>query len=54
MAQFVKHPTLDLGLSHDLTVPEFKPHSGSVLSVQSRLGILSPLLSAPLSLKINK
>ena len=28
MAQLVKHPTLDLGLGHDLMVCEIEPHVG--------------------------
>ena len=58
VAQSVKRLTLDFGSGHYLTVHEFA--SGSVLTVQSLLGILSlPLsaslsLSLSLSLKINK
>ena len=37
--------TLDFGSGHDLTVPEVEPPSGSVLTVQSLLGILSLSLS---------
>ena len=58
MAQLVKCPILDFGSSHDLTVHEFKPPSGSMLTAQSLGGILSFSLSAPLllvlALKINK
>ena len=28
MAQWVKHPTLDFGSGHDLTVCRFEPHIG--------------------------
>ena len=48
VAQLVKHLTPDLSSGHDLT--EFKPsppQSGSMLMVQSLLGIPSLLLSAP-------
>ena len=48
VAQSVKHPTLDLGSGHDLTVCGFKPHIRSVLTVWSLLGILSFPLSLPL------
>ena len=62
MAQSVKRQTLGLGSDHDLTVHEFEPMSGSALTGQNLLGILSLPLSAlpPLSLslcfslKINK
>ena len=57
MAQLVKCPTLDFSSGHDLVVCGFKP-CGPAQSVQSLLGILSPLLSAPplhvLSLSQNK
>ena len=45
MVQSIKRPTLDFGSSHDLTVQEMDPLSGSAL-----LGILSLCLSAPPSL----
>ena len=48
MAQSVKHPNLDFGSGHDLTVRS-SPASGSVLSAWSLLGILSPTLSLSLS-----
>ena len=70
MSQSVECPTLDLGSGHDLTVRGLSPVSGSMLTAQSLLGILSlPLflssslppsippslpLSAPPPLKINK
>ena len=53
----------DFGSGHDLTVGEFEPSVGSVLAVQSLVGILilsslfaPPLLmlSLSLSLKMNK
>ena len=60
----VKQPALGLGSDHDLRVcfVGLGPASGSVLTVQSLLGILSLPLSPPLphslsgslSLKINK
>ena len=55
MAQLVKHPTLDLGSGHDLTVCELSPVSGSALRVWTLLGILSlPLsLSVPLLLSLS-
>ena len=37
---------LDLGSGHDLVVPGMSPASGSMLTVQNLLGILSPSLSA--------
>ena len=49
VGQSVKHPTLDFGSGHDLTVHEFKPASGSMLTAQSLLGILSLSLSLSLS-----
>ena len=45
MAQSIKHPTLDFGSGHDLTVHEFKPHELMGRAVQSPLGILSLSLS---------
>ena len=63
MAQSVQCLALDLGSCvRDLTVCESEPTSGSVLTVQSLLGILSlplslcpsPACSLSLSLKINK
>ena len=42
VTQSVKHPLLGFSSGHDLTVHEFKPASGSVLT---ELGILS--LTAP-------
>ena len=48
VAPSVKHPTLDLGSGHDLTIHEIEPVVGSVLTVQSLLGILSPPLSLSL------
>ena len=48
VAQWVKHPTLDFGLRHDLPVRGLKPPLGSALIAQSLLGILSLLLSLPL------
>ena len=59
VVQSVKFPTLDFGSGHDLTVPEFKPHTGLCIC----LGFsLSPSLFLPLpcslflslSFKINK
>ena len=44
--QSVKCPTLDFGSGHDLTVCGIEPMSGSVLTMQSLLGSLSPFLSA--------
>ena len=52
MAQLVKHPTLDFGSGHDLTVPFM-----GAQSVQSLLGILSLSLSlcpSPFSLSLPK
>ena len=43
MAQLVKHPTVDLGSDHVLTVMRLSPQSGSVLE-WSLLKILSPSL----------
>ena len=49
MAQSVKRLTLDFGSGRDLTVQSvsLSPASGSEMTVQSPLGILSPSLSAP-------
>ena len=47
MAQFVKHPTLDFGSGHDLTVARLSPASGSMLSVESAEDSLSPSPSVP-------
>lgn len=47
MAQSVKHPTLNIGSGHDLTVVSSIPASGSALTAQGLLGILSLPLSAP-------
>ena len=58
MAQSVKHPTLDLGSGHDLTVPEFEPCIGpladSVEPAWDSLSLHLPLLMFSPSLKINK
>ena len=64
VAQSVKHLILDLGLGHDLIVPEFEPRIRfSALMAQSLLGILSLLSALPplvlalsfsLSLRINQ
>ena len=59
VAQLVKHPTLDFGSGHDLTVHEFEPHvkfcTGSAEPAWDSLSpfFLSLSLLA-LSLKINK
>ena len=48
MAQWVKHPTVDFGSGHDLTVREFKPHIGLCADrAESAWDSLSPSLSAP-------
>lgn len=47
MAQSVKCWILDFSSGHNLTVHEFEPASGSVLTVQSLLGILFLPLSLP-------
>ena len=48
MAQSVERPTLDLGSGHDPRVAGSSPVLGSVLTVQSLLGILSlPLCLCP-------
>ena len=49
MAQLVKHPTLGFSSGHDLKYMNLSPLLGSVLTVQSLLGILSPSLSLPLA-----
>ena len=56
MAQSVKRPTLDFSSDHDLTVMGWSPELGSVLILQSLLGILflSLLLSLSLSLSLSK
>ena len=62
MAQSVKHPTLDFGSGHGLTVREFEPHIGLLSdSVEAAWDSFSPpsLFAPPvhahvLSLKINK
>ena len=41
MAQLVKHPTLDFGSGHVLIVCGIEPPSGSALTEQGLLGILS-------------
>ena len=46
VAQSVKCPTLNFCLGHDLTVCEFKPHRGFLLSEQNPLP-LSLLLPSP-------
>ena len=55
MVQSVKHLTLDFGSGHDLVVCGFKHESGSVLTAQRLLGILSapPLLVLCLSLSLS-
>ena len=55
MAQSVRHLTLDFSSGHDLTVCEFTPLIGLLLTARSLLGILSlPLsLSAPPPLVIS-
>ena len=47
VAQSVKRLTLGFGSGHDLMVRGFKPHTGSVLTTQSLLGILFLPLSLP-------
>ena len=42
MAQSVKHPTLNFGSGHDLTVCGTESYIGLVLTAWSLLGILSP------------
>ena len=46
MAQWVEHPTLGFDSGRDLTTVGSSPVFGSVLAVQSLLGILSPSLVA--------
>ena len=56
MAPSVKHPTLDFGSGHDVTVVGSSPASGSALTAQSLLLLSLPLpffLAHALSLKIN-
>ena len=50
VAQLVKPLTLDFGSGHDLTVHKFKPPVGSVMTMQSLLGILCLSLSFSLCL----
>ena len=49
MALLIKHPILDFGPGHDLTVQvvSSSPVSGSVLTARGLLEILSPSFSAP-------
>ena len=48
VAQSVKHPTLDFGSGHDLTVTEFEPHIGLCADGRSKLlGFFLSSLSAP-------
>ena len=48
MAQSVQHPTLNLGSSHDLMVPEIEPHVGLCThNADSAWDSLSPSISAP-------
>ena len=59
MAQWVKHPTLELGSGHDLMVHGFQPHIGLCDdSMEPAWDSLSPSLSAPplltLSLSLSK
>ena len=55
MAQLVEHLTLGFGSGHDLTVRGFEPHVGLCAdSVEPAWDSLSPSLSAPTSLRINK
>ena len=55
VAQSVKHPTLDFGLGHDLTVGGIEPHVGLYADSSEPAWVsLSPFLPLPLSLKINK
>ena len=60
MAQLVKHPTLDFGVGHDLTVRGIEPHVGLCAhSTELVWDSLSPFLypsphSHSLILKINK
>ena len=51
MAQLVKHPALDFSSGHDLTVPEFEPHTGLCTDSAEPAWdshSLSPSLSLPL------
>ena len=52
MAQSVKRPTLDFGSCHDNVVVRFNPASGSALTAQDLLGILS--LHRSLSCSLSK
>ena len=45
VAQSVEHLTLNFGSGHDRWVVGESPKAGSMLTVQSLLGILSPSLS---------
>ena len=45
MAQSVKHPVLDFGSGHDLSVVRSSPASGSTLSVESARASLCLSLS---------
>ena len=47
VAQSLKHPTLDFGSGHDLTVPGIEPHVGLCTNHRVCLGF-SLLLSLPL------
>ena len=48
MAQPIKHPTLDFGSGHDLTVREIEPHVRLCAdSAEFAWDSLSPSLSAP-------
>ena len=44
VAQLAERGTPDFGSGHDLTVHEFQPTQGSLLTVRNLLGILSPSL----------
>ena len=46
MAQLVKSPTLDFCSGHDLTVPGWRPTSGSELGFEPAWDSLSPSLSS--------
>ena len=48
VAQSVKHPTLDFSSGHDLMVVRSSPASGSALTTQSLLGVVSLPISLPL------
>ena len=54
MAQSVESLTLDFGSGHDLVVVSSSSKSGSVLAVQSLLGILALALPHTLSLSLSK